>query len=59
VVSAKDLSEIETSVDNLARVNLMLADSGCANLKSYCKRTFEALVIQVSGKDADRKSENV
>ena len=44
---ARDLSEIETAVDNLARVNLMLEESGCESLKSYCRATFDALVRQV------------
>ena len=43
----RDLSEIETAVDNLARVNLMLEESGCGALKSYCRATFDALVRQV------------
>ena len=43
----RDLSEIETAVDNLARVNLMLEESGCEALKSYCRATFDALVRQV------------
>ena len=44
---SQDLSEIETAVDNLARVNLMLEESGCESLKSYCRATFDALVRQV------------
>ena len=44
---ARGLSEIETAVDNLARVNLMLEESGCESLKSYCRATFDALVRQV------------
>ena len=44
---SQDLSEIETAVDNLARVNLMLEESGCEALKSYCRATFDALVRQV------------
>ena len=43
---SKDLSQIETAVDNLARVNLILEESGCKALKSYCRATFDALIRQ-------------
>ncbi len=52
--SVSDLSEIETAVDNLARVNLMLSESGCGNLKDYCRRTFDALVRHVVAALEDR-----
>ena len=56
---SQDLSEIETAVDNLARVNLMLEESGCEALRSYCRATFDALVRQMTAALEERIEENL